>query len=80
MSDKALSNWVKVSKKRFNVIKNEIQQAKRNNLQARPHHDSPINFDESYKIIQEIVHGNITHKKVLNKMAGIRKNIKRLAI
>ena len=51
MSDKALSNWVKVSTKRFNVIKNEIQQAKRNNLQARPHHDSPINFDESYKII-----------------------------
>ena len=79
MSDKALPNWVKVSKKGFNVIKNKIQQAKRNNLQARPQHGSPINFDESYKLIQEIVHGNITHEEALNKMAGIRKNIKRLA-
>ena len=80
MSDKTLSNRVKLSKKIFNAIKNEIQQAKRNNLQARPQHGSPINFDESYKLIQEIVHGNITHEEASNKMAGIRKNIKRLAI
>ena len=61
------------------MIKNGFQQAKRNDLQARPQHGSPINFDESYKLIQEIVHGNITHEEALNKMAGIRKNIKRLA-
>ena len=44
MSVKALSNWVKVSKKRFDTIKNEVQNAKRNHLQARPQHASPINL------------------------------------
>ena len=47
MSDKALPNWVKVSKKRFDTIKNAVQNAKRDNLQARPQHVSPINFEET---------------------------------
>ena len=51
MSDKALPNWVKVIKKRFHTIKNAIQNAKRINLQARPQHDSLINFDNSNKLI-----------------------------
>ena len=67
MSDKALPNWVKVSKKRFDTIKNAVQNAKRNNLQARPQHASLINFDNSNKLIQDIVHGNITYEEALNK-------------
>ena len=35
-SDKTLPDWVKVDRKRFNVMKNQIQNAKKNNLQARP--------------------------------------------
>ena len=67
MSEKALPNWVKVSKKRFDAIKNAVQNSKRDNLQARPHHVSPINFDNSSKLIQDIVHGNITYEEALNK-------------
>ena len=47
MSHKLLSNWVKVEKKkRFDRIKNQIQNAKKN-LQARPEGDgSPIYLNE----------------------------------
>ena len=78
MSDKALPDQVKVDKKRFNVIKNEIQQVKNKNLQARPNRGSPIYFDESYKLIQDIQHSNITHEEELKIITDIRKNIERL--
>ena len=78
MFDKALPNCVKVSKKIFDTIKNAVQNAKRDNLQARPQRSSPINFDNSDKLIQDIVHGNITHKEALNKMAGIDKNLTKI--
>ena len=78
MSDKALPDWVKVDEKRFNVIKNEIQPAKNKNLQARPNRGSPIYFDKSYKLIQDIEHSNITHKEALKIITDIRKNIERL--
>ena len=63
MSVKALPNWVKVNKKIFDAIKNAVQNAKRNNLLARPQHASLINFDASNKLIQDIAHGNITHEE-----------------
>ena len=61
MSDKALPDWAKVDEKRFNKIKNEIQQAKNKNLQARPNRGSALYFDESYKLIQDIEHSKINH-------------------
>ena len=67
-SDKALPKWVKVSEK-----------AKRDNLHARPQHSSPINFNESNKLIQGILNGNITHKEALNKMVDIYNNFKKIA-
>ena len=78
MSDKALPNWVKVSKKRFDTIKNAVQNAKRNNLQARPQHVSPINFDNLKKLIHDIVHGNITYEDALNKMADTDNNFTKI--
>ena len=48
MSDKSLPNWLKVGKKRFERIKNQLQKAKHNNLQARPERGSPIYLNESY--------------------------------
>ena len=47
MSDKALPNWVKLSKKRFDTVKNAVQNAKRDNLQSIPQYASLINFDNS---------------------------------
>ena len=78
MSDKALPNWVKVSKKRFDTIKNGVQKAKRDNLQARPPHTSPINFDNLNKLIQDILNGNITHEEALNKMPDIDNNFTKI--
>ena len=57
MSDKSLRDWVKMGLDR---IKNQIQYAKNNNLQARPERG---NFDESY--IQDIKHSKIIHEKAL---------------
>ena len=70
-------SWVKVDKKRINRIKNQIQNAKNNNLQAKPKCDSLIYFDESYKLIQGIAHSKITHKEVLKVIIDTRKDIKR---
>ena len=47
---------------------------KDNNSQARPRRYSSINFDNSSKLIQNMVHGNITHKEALKKMADIDYN------
>ena len=46
MSDKSLPNWIKVGKRRFDRIKNQIQKAKDNNLQPRRKRDSPIYLNE----------------------------------
>ena len=70
-------NWVKVDKKRIDRIKNQIRNAKYNNLQAKPECDSLIYFDESYKLIQGIAHSKITHKEALKVIIDIRKDIKR---
>ena len=78
MSDKALPDWVKVDEERFNKIKNEIQQAKNKNLQARPNRGSPIYFDESYKLIQDIEHSKIIYEEALKIITDIGNNIKRL--
>ena len=73
-----LPKWIKVSEKRFNVIKNEIEQAKNKNLQARPDRGSSIYSDESYKLIKDIELGKITHEEALKTMTNIHNNIERL--
>ena len=78
MFNKALPDWVKVNEERFNNIKNETQQAKNKNLQARINLANPIYFDESYKLIQDIEHSNITHEEALKIITEIRKNVERL--
>ena len=63
---KALPEWVKVSKKRFDTIKNKVQNAKNNNLQARPL-GNPINFTKSSKFIQVMANVKITSEEALKK-------------
>ena len=58
----------KVSKKRFDVIKNKVQNAKNNNLQARPNRSSLINFNESDKTDDE---------EALRRIKNIRGDIKK---
>ena len=79
MSDKLLSDWVKVGKKRFDRIKNQIQHAKNNNLEAKPERGSPIYFDKSYKLIQDIEHSKITPEETLKITIGIRNDVKRIS-
>ena len=80
MSDKSLPNWIKVGKRRFDRIKNQIQKAKDNNLQPRRKRDSPIYLNESYKLIQDIDHGKITHEEALRGITNILMMLKDLKI
>ena len=73
-SDKTLPDWVKVGKRRFDRIKNKVENAKNNNLQARAF-DRFVNFVESNKSIQEIAYGNIIHKKALQRIISIHDDI-----
>ena len=78
MYDKALPDWVKVGKKKFDRIKNQIQNAKNSNFQARPSLGVPISVNESRRLIQDIDHGKITHEETLKKIANIRNDIERI--
>ena len=77
MSDKALPDWVKVGKKRFDKIKNEVQNIENNNVQARPF-GKFINIIKSSKSIQETAHGDITHEKALERITSIRDDIDKI--
>ena len=66
-----LLKWVKVSKKRFDVIKNKVKNAKNNNLQARPNRSSLINFNESNKTEDE---------EALKRIKNVRGDIKKKLI
>ena len=67
-----LPKWVKVSKKRFDMIKSKVQNAKNNDLKARPSRKSLINFNESNKLLQKIEHSKITYEEALNRINNIR--------
>ena len=60
-----LLEWVKVSKQRFDVIKKEVQNAKINNLQARPKGGKVININESNKLLHEIENSIEENRKYL---------------
>ena len=68
----------KSNQKIFDTIKHVVQNARKNNLQARPQNASPVSFANSNKLVHEIVHGNITHEEALNKMADINNNFKKI--
>ena len=67
-----------MDKQRFDGIKDQVQNAKNNNIQARPKHGSLIYFNESYKLIEDIEHSKITHKEALKIITNIRNDIKRM--
>ena len=74
MAHKALPQWVNVIKKIFDKIENNVQNAKDDNLQARPP-GGVINFIKSNKLIKEIACCKIIHEEVLERITSIRDDI-----
>ena len=66
-----LPKWVKVSKQRFDFIKKKVQNAKSNNLQARPRGRKVININESNKLLNEIENSQITYEEVSKRIENI---------
>ena len=73
-----LPKWVKVSKQRFDVIKKKVQNAKINNLQARPKGSKVININESNKLLHEIENSQITYEEALKRIKNILSDINKL--
>ena len=72
-----LPKWVKASQKRFDLIKTKVQNAKNNNLKARPNRKSLINFNESKKLLQNTEYSKINYEEALNRINNIRSDIKK---
>ena len=60
------------------MIKTKVQNAKNNNLKARPNRKSLINFNESKKLLQNTEHSKITYGEALNRINNIRSDIKKI--
>ena len=70
-----LPKWVKVSRQGFNAIKMKVQNAKVNNLQARPNRNRLVTSVESNKLLQNIQHGKMTYEEASKKMTNIHGDI-----
>ena len=73
-----LPKWIKVSKQRFHMIKKKVQNAKFNNLQARPKGSKVININESNKLLHEIENSLITYEEALKRIKNIRSDSDKL--
>ena len=73
-----LPKWVKVSKQRFDVIKKKVQNAKINNLQARPKGGKVININQSNKLLHEIENSQITYEEALKRIENIHRDINKI--
>ena len=65
--------------KKFNRIKSKVQNAKDNNLQARPT-NKLINFIRSNQLIRDIGHRQLTYEEALKRIAIIRRDIDTITI
>ena len=69
---------MEISKKRFDVIKKKVQNAKINNLKARLKGSKVINIYESNKLLHEIENSQISYEEVLKRMENVRSHINKL--
>ena len=60
--------WVKASKERFDVVKKKVQNAKINNLQARPKRSKVININGSNKLLRGIENSQIAYEEALKRV------------
>ena len=73
-----LLKWIKVSKQSFDVIKKKVQNAKNNNLQARPKGSKVININKSDKLLYEIEKSQVTYEKALKRIENICSDINKV--
>ena len=73
-----LLKWIKVSKRRFNVIKNKVQNSKNKNWQTRPNRSKVISFSESNKLLYDIENSKITYEEALERIRNIRRDINKI--
>ena len=73
-----LPKWVKVSKKRFHIIKSKVQNVKNNYLQVRPNQSKVLNFNKSNKLFNKIENSKITYEEALKRIKNIRSNINKI--
>ena len=60
------------------MIKNKVQNAKNNNLQAIPNWKSFISFNELNKLLQDIEHSKTTYEEPLKRIKNIRSDITKI--
>ena len=73
-----MPKWINVSKKRLDVIKKKVQNAKIYNLQARLKGVKNININESNKLLHEKENNQITYEEGLKGIENIRSDINKL--
>ena len=73
-----LPKWIKVDKKRFDVMKKKAQNAKKSNLQVRPKGSKFININESNKLLYGIENGQITYEEALKRIKNICSDFKKV--
>ena len=79
VADETLPYWVKVDKKRLDRIQNKVKMFKNKDRFVVPGGSGDrINANGSYRLIQDIENGNITHKEALKEIFKICNDIERL--
>ena len=68
----------KSKQRRFNVIKNKVQNSKNKNWQARPNRSKVISFSESNKLLYDIENSKITYEEALERIRNIRRDINKI--
>ena len=79
MSNKKLLDCVRVDRTAFNQIKDKVKDVKEKNIYVRPNHGLYISVDDSYKLIQDIEYGEITHEEATKKINDIRIDIEKFS-
>ena len=79
MSNKKLPDWVRVDRTTFNEIKDKVKKVKDKIIYVRPNRGFYINADDTYKLIQDIEYGEITHEEALKKINDIRSDIEKIS-
>ena len=73
-----LTDSVRVDKKTFKKIKDEVKRVKDKNIYVRSNQGSYIRVNNSYKLIWDIEYGRITHKEELERINKIHSDIKKI--
>ena len=72
--DETLPYWVRVEKKRFNTIKNNVKRVK-DKFAVPGGSGFRIYVNDSFQLIQDIENDGITHEEALKEISKIRDDI-----